>query len=229
VTGIDALAHRLRPATGEPRGAIVLLHGRGTDEHDLAPLIDVLDPEHAFVGVTLRAPLQLPPSGNHWYAVHRIGFPDRDTFRSTYEMLSQWLDALPDALGVPWEQTLLGGFSQGAVMSYALGLGAGRAAPAAILALSGFMPRVEGFALDLDDREGYPVAIGHGTLDPVIDVAFGREARDRLLAARADVVYRETPMGHSVDPEFLVQLRPWLRRVVAGEGTGPVPPRPAAA
>jgi phospholipase/carboxylesterase len=222
VSGIDAVAHRLRPAAGEPRGAIVLLHGRGTDEHDLAPLIDVLDPEQAFVGVTPRAPLRLPPGGNHWYAVHRIGFPDPDTFRATYGLLSQWLDALPGALGVPWERTLLGGFSQGAAMSYALGFGAGRPSPAAILALSGFMPTVEGFPLDLDDREGYPVAVGHGTLDPVIDVAFARAARDRLLAARADVVYRETPMAHSVDPEFLVQLRPWVPSVVAGEGTGSV-------
>jgi phospholipase/carboxylesterase len=217
VSGIDALPHRLRPAAGEPRGAIVLLHGRGTDEHDLAPLIDALDPERALVGVTPRAPLRLPPGGNHWYAVRQIGFPDPDTFRPTYELLSEWLDALPDALGVPWERTLLGGFSQGAVMSYALGLGAGRPAPSAILALSGFMPTVEGFALDLDGRAGYPVAIGHGTLDPVIDVSFGREARERLQAAGADVVYRETPMGHSVDPSFLVGLRPWLARVLDAE------------
>jgi phospholipase/carboxylesterase len=217
VSGIDALAHRLRPAAGEPRGAIVLLHGRGTDEHDLAPLLDVLDPERALVGVTPRAPLRLAPGGNHWYAVRQIGFPDPDTFHPTNELLSEWLDALPEALGVPWERTLLGGFSQGAVMSYALGLGAGRPAPAAILALSGFMPTVEGFALDLDGRDGYPVAIGHGTLDPVIDVSFGRQARDRLVEAGADVVYRETPMGHSVDPGFLAELRPWVARALDAE------------
>jgi phospholipase/carboxylesterase len=226
VSGIDALAHRVRPAEGQPRGAIVLLHGRGTDEHDLVPLIDVLDPERAFVGVTPRGPLRLPPGGNHWYAVHRIGFPDRDTFRSTYELLSQWLDTLPDALGVPWERTLIGGFSQGAVMSYALGLGAGRPKPAAILALRGFMPTVEGFALDHDDSDGYPVAIGHGTIDPVIDVAFARDARERLQAAGADVVYRETPMAHSVDPEFLVQLRPWVAGALDGEASARPPTAP---
>jgi phospholipase/carboxylesterase len=228
MSGIDALPHRLRPAAGEPRGAIVLLHGRGTDEHDLAPLLDALDPERALVGVTPRAPLRRPPGGNHWYAVRQIGFPDPDTFRPTYQLLSDWLDSLPEALGVPWERTLLGGFSQGAVMSYALGLGAGRTAPAAILALSGFMPTVVGFTLDLDHREGYPVAIGHGMLDPVIDVSFGRAARDRLLAAGADVSYRETPMGHSVDPAFLADLRPWVRRVVAAERADSVPRPPAA-
>ena len=210
MSGIDALAHRLRPAAGEPLGAIVLLHGRGTDEHDLAPLIDYLDPERRLVGVTPRAPLQLPPGGNHWYVVRQVGSPDPDTFNPTYALLTEWLDALPAALGVPWERTIVGGFSQGAVMTYATGLGSGRPAPAALIALSGFMPSVPGFELDLADRAGYPVAIGHGTLDPVIDVRFGREAHERLLAAGAAVRYRETPMGHGVDPAVLDELRPWI-------------------
>lgn len=218
MSDVDALVHRIRPASGEPRGAIVLLHGRGTDENDLVPLLDVLDPERALVGVTPRGPLRLPPGGAHWYAVREVGFPDPSTFFATFELLSGWLDTVPEALGVPWERTLLGGFSQGAVMSYALGLGAGRPAPAGILALSGFIPTVEGFEVDLDGRGGYPVAIGHGTLDPVIDVRFGREASERLVAAGADVVYRETQMGHSVDPDFLVELRPWVASVVAGGG-----------
>lgn len=216
MSGIDALAHAVRPAAGEPRGAIVLLHGRGTDERDLLPLIDALDPERAMVGVTPRGPLRLPPGGNHWYAVQRVGFPDPKTFFPTVELLAGWIDALPGALGVPLSRTLLGGFSQGAVMSYALALGPGRPAPAGLLALSGFMPTVEGFSLDLEERDGYPAAIGHGTLDPVIDVRFGREARDRLMAAGADVIYRETAMGHSVDPAFLMELRPWVAEVVAG-------------
>jgi phospholipase/carboxylesterase len=213
VSAVDALVHRVRPAAGEPRGAIVLLHGRGTDEHDLAPLFELLDPERQLVGVTPRAPLELPPGGNHWYAVYRVGFPDRATFAAAFELLGDWLDALPEAIGVPWERTILGGFSQGAAMSYALGLGAGRPAPAALLPLSGFIPSVEGLAIDLAARDGFPVAIGHGTLDPIIDVEFGRDARDRLVAAGADVTYREAAMGHSVDPEFLAELRPWVAQV----------------
>ena len=70
---------------------------------------------------------------------------------------------------------MLGGFSQGSVMSYALGLGAGRPRPAGIIALSGFIPEVEGFQLDLGKAAGLPVAIGHGTHDPVISVEFGRD------------------------------------------------------
>jgi hypothetical protein len=49
-----------------------------------------------------------------------VGYPDRDTFDQTYAQLAEWLDALTYALGVPWSATVLGGFSMGAVMSYAL-------------------------------------------------------------------------------------------------------------
>jgi phospholipase/carboxylesterase len=207
---LDVLTYATRPARGEPRGALVLLHGRGADEHDLQPLGDVLDPERELTVVTPRGPLSLPPGGAHWYVVPRVGFPDRSTFLTTWERLAAWLDALPDALGVPWERTVLGGFSQGAVMAYALGLGPDRPSPAGILALSGFIPTVEGWDVELDGREGLPVAIGHGTRDPVIPVAFGHAARDRLEEAGLRVVYGEAAVGHQIDPEFLPTLRTWL-------------------
>jgi phospholipase/carboxylesterase len=216
-TAIDAFAHRIRPPRAASEGAIVLLHGRGTNELDLLPLMDELDPDHRLVGVTARAPLELTPGGFHWYVSREVGYPDPLTFHDTYEKLTAWLDALPDALGVPWSRTVLGGFSMGAVMSYATGLGAGRPAPAALVALSGFMPAVPGFELDLSGRDGFPVAIGHGTMDPVISVEFGRDARRRLEEAGASVRYRESPMAHGVDPGFLAELREWLVGVTGGE------------
>jgi phospholipase/carboxylesterase len=215
----DDLVHRIRAADGEPEGAIVLLHGRGTDENDLAPVIDVLDPERRLVGVTPRAPLNLPPGGWHWYVVHRVGFPDRDTFFETYSLAAGWLDATLDSLGVPVGRTILGGFSMGAVMTYALGLGAGRPRPAGILALSGFIPAVEGFSLDLTGLDGYPVAIAHGTFDPIIRVDFGRQAAAVLEDAGAAVSYRESPVPHAVDPGFVHELSGWVRAVLRGERT----------
>lgn len=209
------LTHRVRPAAGEPEGALVLLHGRGTDEHDLEPLLDVLDPAVRRVGVTPRGPYSFPPGGAHWYAVRRVGFPDPETFHSVYALAGGWLDATTESLGVPIARTILGGFSQGAVMSYVLGLGAGRPEPAGIIALSGFIPTVEGFELDLAGREGFPVAIGHGTYDPIIGVEWGREARERLENAAAAVTYRESPMGHAVDPGFLSELAGWVERTLS--------------
>ena len=213
--GVDALQYRLRPADGDPQGALVLCHGRGTDEHDLFPLLDALDPERRLLGATPRGPLTLPPGGAHWYVVRRVGFPDPDTFFATYPLLAGWVDGLLEAHGLTHDRAILGGFSQGSVMSYALSLAKGRLRPAAIVALSGFIPTVEGFDLDLEAAAGLPVAIGHGTHDPIIPVEFGRDARERLEAAGAEVTYRESPMPHSVDPAFLADLQPWLEDVLS--------------
>ena len=212
--GVDALEHRLRPPDGDPEGALLLFHGRGTDEHDLFPLLDALDPERRLLGGTPRGPLTLPPGGAHWYIVRRVGFPDAETFHASYGVLAGWVAALLDAHGLSHDRAVLGGFSQGAVMSYALSLGKGRPRPAAILALSGFIPSVEGFEHDLEAAAGLPVAIGHGTHDPIIPVDFGRDARERLEAAGAEVTWRESPIPHSVDPAFLRDLQPWLERAV---------------
>jgi phospholipase/carboxylesterase len=197
---------RTRPAAGDPEGALVLFHGRGADEHDLVPLLDVLDPERRLLGVTTRGPLSLPPGGAHWYVVPRVGYPDPDTFHSTFALVSEWLDRLAEETGIPAERTALGGFSQGAVMTYALGLAPGRPRPPALIALSGFIPTVEGYDPDLETEPKPRVAIGHGTYDPVIGVEFGRQARERLEAAGFDVTYREYPLPHAVDPRFLSQL-----------------------
>jgi len=204
---LDAL---IRPAAGEPAGSLVLFHGRGANERDLFPLLDLLDPNRRLLGVTPRAPLALPPGGAHWYALHKLGYPDPPTFRDSFALASQWLGRLEEDTGIPLSRTALGGFSQGAVMSYALGLGAGRPRPTAILAFSGFMPTVEGWELDLATEPKPPVAIGHGTYDEVIGVEWGRRARETLSGAGFGVLYREYPLPHAIDPAFVTDLVPWL-------------------
>jgi phospholipase/carboxylesterase len=143
-----------------------------------------------------------------------VGYPDPATFLPTFERAAAWLDAVLDESGVPFDRVVLGGFSQGAVMSYALALAAGRPSPAAILALSGFVPTVEGFQIDLESRTGLPVSISHGTNDPVISVGFGRQARDRLSAAELDVTYREDPVGHTISAGALAQAQSVLARAL---------------
>ena len=204
------MEYEVRDAAGDPAGALVLFHGRGADEYDLFPLLDYLDPERRLLGVTPRGPFSFPPGGAHWYALREVGFPDRETFLDTYANVGAWLDGFLDEHGIGHDRTVLGGFSQGAVMAYAFGLGIGRPRPRALIGLSGFIPTVDGFELDLD--ESPPVAIGHGTYDPIISVDFGRRAREVLEAAGASVLYREYPFPHAIDPTFLVELQAWLAR-----------------
>lgn len=199
-----------RPAAGEPDGALVLLHGRGADEHDLYPLLDHLDPERRLLGVTPGAPLHLPPGGRHWYRLGGIPTPEPATFHASVPLLADLLDGL----GVPPERVVLGGFSQGAVMTWAMTLGPGRPRPAGAIAMSGFLPRVEGWPLESSGLEGWPVAITHGVLDPVIPVGFGEEARDALRAAGADVTWLEAPVPHTIDPHVIPHLRAFVERVL---------------
>ncbi|HEY6961918.1 MAG TPA: hypothetical protein VI408_08540 [Gaiellaceae bacterium] len=191
---------RERPVP-DPQGALVLFHGRGADEHDLFPLLDVLDPERRLHGYTPRGPLSLPPGGAHWYVVPRVGFPDHETFRSSYRACVEWLDALP------YERVVIGGFSQGCVMSLALGLGGDLARePIAVCGFSGFVPVVDGWSL----QRTPPVALGHGAYDPVIPVDFGRRARDEILAAGGELLYEEYPLPHAIDPHFTVAVGEWV-------------------
>jgi phospholipase/carboxylesterase len=102
---------------------------------------------------------------------------------------------------------VIGGFSMGAVMSYATALGLGRPTPAALLAFSGFIPTVEGWAPELEGREGLHAFIHHGRNDPVISVEFARQADELLRTAGIDAEYLETDAGHWLQPEAVSQAR----------------------
>jgi phospholipase/carboxylesterase len=220
---MSRLAFRERAAAAEPDGLLILHHGRGTDEHDLLPLSDVLDPDRRLLVVTPRAPLVLPGSpGYHWYRVPRVGYPDPESFQSAYRQLAGLHDELWERTGIEPARTILGGFSMGAVMSYSLGLGDGRPPPAGILAFSGFIPTVEGWEADLDTRRGLPAFIAHGRRDAVIEVDLARTAAERLQAGGLQVSYHESDAAHHIDPRELTEAAVWVRETVDGAaGTSP--------
>ncbi|HEV7918584.1 MAG TPA: phospholipase [Solirubrobacterales bacterium] len=213
---MSALEFLERSPDGEPTGLLILHHGRGSDERDMFGLADVLDPQRSLLVVAPRAPLTLPGSpGYHWYVVPRVGYPDPDTFRAAYGALAEFHDQLLERTGIGADRTVLGGFSMGSVMSYALGLGPDRTAPAGIMAFSGFIPRVEGWEPDLAGRAGLPVFIAHGRRDPVMVIDFARQAEAMLKEAGLDVEYHESDAGHHIDPAHIEPAVSWLDRVVA--------------
>ena len=178
------LDHLVREPAGEPAGALILNHGRGTDERDLYDLIDVLDPERRLVGITPGAPLtNIPPGGRHCASSRGWGIPTRDLRRE-----------LPPAERVPRRdahgpRAVVG---PGAARRVLDGRDdvlrgrprRGRPSPAGILAMSAFIPTVEGWSADLDGRRGLPVMIHHGTQDPIIEVGAGRAANETLTSRR---------------------------------------------
>jgi phospholipase/carboxylesterase len=205
------LVFRERPAAGDPAGLLVLHHGRGADENDLLGLADVLDPGRRLHVVTPRGPLTLPGwPGHHWYVVPRVGYPDPETFHAAYRALAAFHDELWERTGTTPERTVLGGFSMGSVMSYSLGLGPDRPAPAGILAFSGFIPTVEGWQPDLAGRADVRAFIAHGRNDPVMAVTFARRASELLGAAGLDVAYHESDAAHHIDPAHVPAAVEWL-------------------
>jgi phospholipase/carboxylesterase len=212
---MSPLSFQERPAEGDPEGLLVLHHGRGTDENDLIGLADVLDPRRRLHVVSPRGPLTLPGwPGYHWYAVPRVGYPDPDTFRAAYAALAEFHDGLWERVGVGPERTVLGGFSMGSVMSYALGLPAERPAPAGILAFSGFVPTVEGWEPDLAGRQSLRAFIAHGRADPIMDVEFARRARELLEGGGLSVEYHESDVAHQIDPAFVPDAVRWLEETL---------------
>ena len=208
---VSDLTFRERPAAGEPAGLLVLHHGRGADEHDLLGLADVLDPLARLHVATPRAPLTLPGwPGHHWYVVPRVGYPDHDTFHAAHATLAGFHDELWERTGLGPEQTVLGGFSMGSVMSYALGLGPDRPAPAGILAFSGFVPIVDGWEPDFAGRQGLRAFIAHGRRDPVMEIGFARRARELLEAGGLAVEYHESDAAHHIDPAQVEPAALWL-------------------
>jgi phospholipase/carboxylesterase len=205
-----------RPASGEPQGLLILHHGRGADELDLLPFADVLDPARELHVVTPRAPLSLPGwPGYHWYRVPRVGYPEPESFLASYAQLASVHDELWQRTGIGPQRSVLGGFSMGSVMSYALGLAGERPVPAGLLIFSGFIPTVEGWAPNLESRRGLPVFIAHGRRDPVMDVSFAHRARDLLEAADLNVEYHESDAAHHIDPAHAQAAIGWLARTLA--------------
>jgi phospholipase/carboxylesterase len=179
----------------------------------------VLDPERRLHAVTPRAPLTLPGwPGYHWYVVPRVGYPDPETFHAAYRQLAEFHDALWEGTGVPPERTVLGGFSMGSVMSYSLGLGGDRPAPAGILAFSGFVPVVEKWEPDLARAARTRVFIAHGRSDPIMEVDFARRARDLLEGPGFQVEYHESDAAHEIDPAHLRAAADWLRAALGQSG-----------
>jgi phospholipase/carboxylesterase len=205
----------------EPDRLLLLIHGKGADEHDLEALIPYLDPEGRFLTVLPRAPIRFM-SGYHWYET--VGIPKGGPeFGSSVEALDDLLDSACAEHGFDRRQAIVAGFSQGCALTLALGLRrSDRPRPAGLVGMSGFLPDPDG--LEYDFAGAPPVLVQHGTNDPLIPVDQGRRTVARLGAAGVPVVYREYPMAHEVGLESLQDAVAWLALVLpGGRPSEPVP------
>ena len=187
---------------------IICLHGRGSNEADLIGLAPYLDDR--LLWISPRAPLDLM-GGYEWYRLEGIGLPNQATFDAAVETLDRFVGEALAAYPVDPGRLFLLGFSQGSMMSYSFALAQpGRVA--GVVAQSGYIPLSSGLKVDEAGLRGKPFVITHGAHDPVIPVEWGRQARDYLVQAGADVEYHEFPMEHHASQESLAVIAKWMKK-----------------
>ncbi|HVE90813.1 MAG TPA: thioredoxin [Actinomycetota bacterium] len=202
---------------------LVVMHGLGADERDLAEIVPYLDPEGRFLAVLPRAQYAESP-GFAWF---RLGAPAviAGNMSSSIQSLNEVIDAACEKHGLKWEDAVVAGFSQGGCMAVALAFGKRRPAPAGVMVMSGFLVPPEAFAYNWNHgTSAPPVLVQHGTSDPLVPVEAGRQVAHVLAAQGAPVVYREYPMEHQVAVEELQDAAAWLDQVARGERPSEDPP-----
>jgi thioredoxin 1 len=172
------------------------------------------------------------PPGFAWYDAASItgNSPAGRPFLDSLEALDGLLEEVCAEHGLERAEAIVGGFSQGGALAVALGLRRSeRPHPAGVIALSSYLPEVEGVEYDWESAKAVPVLVQHGTDDPMITVERGRALARALLEHGVPMVYSEYPMGHAVALESVQAAHRWLDAVLAGERPSepmPEPPPP---
>jgi phospholipase/carboxylesterase len=196
-----------------PYPMVVMLHGKGVHMGDLAPLCAEID-TRSFVYALPNAPVTLAHGGFAWVDPHEGG---PGGMRETEEPLMAFLAEVGDRYEVEPGRTVLGGFSQGGMMTLRLGL----ADPGAFLglfALSASAPDLGVLRARLPERRDQPIFMSHGAQDAMVPIKEGRETREFLESQGYAPEYHEYQMGHQITQAVVEDLARWLHTVTRSAG-----------
>ena len=214
----SALEHKIAPLNGSSKGpfpTIILLHGRGANEDDLLGLAPYLDP--SFLVIAARAPFSFPNGGYTWYDVLSVGSPQQSQFNESYERIEQFVRDVKDHYPVDPRRLFFLGFSMGTVMSYAYSLTHPDDVNS-VVAHSGHIPEDTPLVFQWDKLDGKGFFVAHGSHDPVIGVEFGQRANKLLSETKADLMYKEYPIPHSMSEESVTDFSEWLKKRIISTG-----------
>lgn len=190
--------------------AVILLHGFGASMNDLAGLSPAID-RSGYLYLFPNAPIQMQigygMTGYAWTPPGQSGGEDAAT--RAEELLVGFFDEATERHGLVEGDMVMGGFSQGGMMTYRFGL----RRPdmfAGLVILSGRVPTPEILADNLPEHRDQPIFVAHGTEDEVISVEAARESRDFLVSQRYSPKYREYLMAHEINQNVITDLKRWL-------------------
>ncbi|MEM7508920.1 MAG: dienelactone hydrolase family protein [Pseudomonadota bacterium] len=192
--------------SGSTKSLVFLLHGYGADGNDLFGLHQALAeymPDTVFHAPNAPERCSVNPMGYQWFPIPWIDGSTEDAMREGYlraaETLDAYLTETMAAEGVTEAETVLIGFSQGTMMS--LAVGPRRAAQFA--GIVGFSGRLLAEEMGLNQSRP-PVLLIHGDQDEVIPVAALGEAQDGLKEAGFEVyAHVSKGTGHGIAPDGL--------------------------
>jgi phospholipase/carboxylesterase len=185
----------------ERQPVLIMLHGRGADEHDLFGLKSRLDPRLDVY--SLRAPYEFDWGGYTWFDLYDDGTVDEKSFHYSANEILSFIASLKR------QEIFLLGFSMGAIMSYALALTRPKLCKG-IMALSGFAPMQLESEYKLNELQDLQIFISHGTDDPVIPISSARKTREFLQRSNARISYNEYRMAHLINDKCLNDIDTWI-------------------
>lgn len=208
------LEHNFRAAknSSEKAPVIIMLHGFGSDENDLFSFANELPEKYAIV--SLKAPIKMQPYGNAWYNIYfddsQGKFSDDEQAIASIELISKCIDQVVEKYNLDSQQVTLLGFSQGTILSFAVGLSYPQKVKN-IIGLSGYINKeILKEAYENNDFSRLSVYTSHGNVDQVIPVEWARKTEGFLQNLNIDCVYSEFPVGHGVSPQNFQELKKWL-------------------
>lgn len=216
-----SLAHVVRApaaganASGDRPPLLVLLHGVGAHERQMAQLAPTFDPR--FVVVSARSPLELGPGAFGWFhvAFTREGpVLVTEELESGWRLLARFIDEAVAEYGADSARVYVAGFSQGGIMALAALLTAPEKVAGAVAMSGRLPPEVLSHAAGAERLEGKSVLVVHGTADDKLGIQFARQAREQLERYPLALTYRELPMGHTITEESLAVVTEWLATAI---------------
>lgn len=190
---------------------LFLLHGYGSHEEDLYSFANYLPEEYLII--SLRAPLTLGFGGYAWYSIHfneqQDKWSDDAEAKRAQEIILYNIDYHLEQFKLEGQKVSLLGFSQGAILSWAVGLSHPERIDK-IIALSGYVNEdIFGYAKEGLDQ--LRIFSSHGTEDPTLPVDWARKGIALVEKKDLKVEYKEYPAGHGINPENFADLLAWLK------------------
>jgi phospholipase/carboxylesterase len=206
--------------SSEPPPMILLLHGLGSNEHDLFSFASHLDKR--LLVVSARAPFSLFPGGYAWF---QIDFTPRglrmhtDQAEHSRLILLAFLDYLLERYEADAKRIYLAGFSQGAMMSMNIALTHPEKV-AGVLAMSGrLLPDLLPNLAAPEQLQGMPIFVSHGIYDDVLPIENGRATQELLSKLPVALTYKEYSMAHEVSAQSFADAMQWLKKQLSDEQT----------